>query len=258
MLAAGQRGVPCASLHAAAGQGRGLRQRPRRQGPGAADGAGAARAARSPAARPCGRRARRGDLPHERGAAARRRWPDDRAARGRGRRPARRPRRRRPAAASATGSPSRPRRCATCPRVGAPSTLHTHLVVRDDALLLYGFATEEERDLFLLLVGVQAVGPKMALAVLSGGPPRELLGAVAAGDTARLQAAPGHRQADRGADRRRAAREGRRRRARRPDRHHPRGRPADAGPRRAASGSASRRRRPTRCSTARPATRPRT
>jgi Holliday junction DNA helicase RuvA len=77
------------------------------------------------------------------------------------------------------------------PRVGEEIALHTHLIVRDDALLLYGFATEEERDLFLLLIGVQAVGPKMALAVLSGGPPREVLGAVAAGDTARLQAAPG-------------------------------------------------------------------
>jgi Holliday junction DNA helicase RuvA len=77
------------------------------------------------------------------------------------------------------------------PRVGTETTVFTHLIVRDDALLLYGFATEEERDLFLLLIGVQAVGPKMALAVLSGGPPREVLGAVAAGDTARLQAAPG-------------------------------------------------------------------
>ena len=77
------------------------------------------------------------------------------------------------------------------PRVGEPASLHTHLIVRDDALLLYGFATEEERDLFLLLIGVQSVGPKMALAVLSGGPPRELLSAVAAGDTARLQAVPG-------------------------------------------------------------------
>ena len=77
------------------------------------------------------------------------------------------------------------------PRVGEPVSLHTHLIVRDDALLLYGFATEEERDLFLLLIGVQSVGPKMALAALSGGPPRELLGAVAAGDTARLQAVPG-------------------------------------------------------------------
>jgi Holliday junction DNA helicase RuvA len=77
------------------------------------------------------------------------------------------------------------------PAVGARVLLHTHLVVRDDALALYGFATEEERDLFLLLIGVQSVGPKVALAVLSGGPPRELLGAVAAGDLARLQAAPG-------------------------------------------------------------------
>jgi holliday junction DNA helicase RuvA len=77
------------------------------------------------------------------------------------------------------------------PRVGKDATVHTHLIVRDDALLLYGFATEEERDLFLMLIGVQAVGPKMALAVLSGGPPREVLGAVAAGDVARLQAAPG-------------------------------------------------------------------
>ena len=77
------------------------------------------------------------------------------------------------------------------PRGGGEGTVHTHLIVRDDALLLYGFATEEERDLFLLLIGVQSVGPKMALAVLSGGPPRDLLAAVAAGDTARLQAAPG-------------------------------------------------------------------
>jgi holliday junction DNA helicase RuvA len=77
------------------------------------------------------------------------------------------------------------------PAAGKPATLHTHLIVRDDALLLYGFATEAERDLFLLLIGVQSVGPKVALAVLGGGPPRELLAAVAAGDTARLQAVQG-------------------------------------------------------------------
>jgi Holliday junction DNA helicase RuvA len=77
------------------------------------------------------------------------------------------------------------------PRVGERVSLHTHLVVREDALILHGFASEEERDLFLLLIGVQSVGPKMALAVLSGGPPRELLAAVAGGDTARLQAVPG-------------------------------------------------------------------
>jgi Holliday junction DNA helicase RuvA len=77
------------------------------------------------------------------------------------------------------------------PAVGKEVLLHTHLVVRDDALALYGFATEEERELFLMLIAVQSVGPKVALAVLSGGPPRELLKALAAGDTARLQAAPG-------------------------------------------------------------------
>ena len=51
------------------------------------------------------------------------------------------------------------------PGVGRAVSLHTHLVVRDDALALYGFATEEERDLFLALIGVQSVGPKVALAV---------------------------------------------------------------------------------------------
>jgi Holliday junction DNA helicase RuvA len=77
------------------------------------------------------------------------------------------------------------------PAVGKPTLLHTHLIVRDDALALYGFATEEERELFLMLLAVQSVGPKVALAVLSGGAPRELLGAIAAGDTARFQAVPG-------------------------------------------------------------------
>jgi holliday junction DNA helicase RuvA len=77
------------------------------------------------------------------------------------------------------------------PAVGRTVMLHAHLVVRDDALALYGFATEEERDLFLLLLGVQSVGPKVALAVLGGGAPRDLVAALAAGDVARLQAVPG-------------------------------------------------------------------
>jgi holliday junction DNA helicase RuvA len=77
------------------------------------------------------------------------------------------------------------------PAVGHRVLLHSHLVVRDDALALFGFATEEERDLFLLLIGVQGVGPKVALAVLGGGTPRELVGALAAGDVARLTAVPG-------------------------------------------------------------------
>ena len=77
------------------------------------------------------------------------------------------------------------------PAVGGMVTLHSHLVVRDDALALYGFAGEQERDLFLALIGVQSVGPKVALAVLSGGTPRELIAALASADVARLQAVPG-------------------------------------------------------------------
>ncbi len=77
------------------------------------------------------------------------------------------------------------------PAAGDETMLHTHLIVRDDALTLYGFHSEQERDLFLMLLSVQAVGPKVALAVLSGGPSRELIGAIAAGDAARFQAVPG-------------------------------------------------------------------
>ncbi len=77
------------------------------------------------------------------------------------------------------------------PAIGGEVTLHTQLIVRDDALVLYGFHSEQERELFLLLLGVQSVGPKVALAVLSGGAPRDLLGAIAAGDVGRFQAVPG-------------------------------------------------------------------
>jgi Holliday junction DNA helicase RuvA len=77
------------------------------------------------------------------------------------------------------------------PAVGGETTLHTHLVVRDDALLLHGFHSEQERDLFLMLLSVQAVGPKVAVAVLSSGSPRELLAAIAGADAARFQAVPG-------------------------------------------------------------------
>jgi holliday junction DNA helicase RuvA len=77
------------------------------------------------------------------------------------------------------------------PPVGERVSLHAHMVVREDAIALYGFASEPERDLFLMLLGVQSVGPKVALAVLSSAPPRELLRALAAGDAVRLQAVPG-------------------------------------------------------------------
>jgi Holliday junction DNA helicase RuvA len=85
------------------------------------------------------------------------------------------------------------------PAVGNDALLHTHLVVRDDGMQLYGFSSEDERELFLMLNGVQGVGPKVALAVLSGGTTRDLLNAIATGDSARFQAVPGigKRTADR-------------------------------------------------------------
>jgi holliday junction DNA helicase RuvA len=77
------------------------------------------------------------------------------------------------------------------PGAGNEVLLHSHLVLRDDGIHLFGFSSETERDLFLMLIAVQGVGPKVAQAVLSGGPPRELLGAIAGGDAARFQAVPG-------------------------------------------------------------------
>jgi Holliday junction DNA helicase RuvA len=85
------------------------------------------------------------------------------------------------------------------PAVGNEAALHSHLLIRDEVMHLYGFATEDERELFLMLNGVQGVGPKVALAVLSGGTTRELLSAIATGDSARFQVVPGigKRTADR-------------------------------------------------------------
>ena len=77
------------------------------------------------------------------------------------------------------------------PAIGKQVGLHAHLIARDDSMALYGFATEEERDLFLMLISVSGVGPKVALAALSGGAVRELLRAIATGDAKRFQAVPG-------------------------------------------------------------------
>lgn len=77
------------------------------------------------------------------------------------------------------------------PAHGKEATLHAQLVVRDDAMHLYGFASEEERDLFVHLNSVSGIGPKVAIAILSGGSPRELLRAIAVGDAKRFQTAPG-------------------------------------------------------------------
>jgi holliday junction DNA helicase RuvA len=77
------------------------------------------------------------------------------------------------------------------PATGREAFLHAELVSREDSLALFGFASEEERDLFGQLVSVSGVGPKVAIAALSGGPVRELLRAIAAGDGKRFQAVPG-------------------------------------------------------------------
>src|SRR5260221_37080 len=77
------------------------------------------------------------------------------------------------------------------PATGREAFLHAELISREDSLALFGFASEEERDLFGQLVSVSGVGPKVAVSVLSGGPARELLRAIAAGDAKRFQAAPG-------------------------------------------------------------------
>ena len=80
---------------------------------------------------------------------------------------------------------------AALPAAGEQARLFTHLVLRDDGMHLFGFASQAERELFLMLIGVQSVGPKVALAVLSGGAPRDLLNAIASGDAARFQTVPG-------------------------------------------------------------------
>jgi Holliday junction DNA helicase RuvA len=70
-------------------------------------------------------------------------------------------------------------------------TLETYLHVREDALQLYGFADADERDLFVRLLGVSGIGPKVALAVVSSGPAGELRRAIALDDPARFQVIPG-------------------------------------------------------------------
>ena len=70
-------------------------------------------------------------------------------------------------------------------------TVEIHTIVREDALQLYGFATADERELFELLLGVNGVGPKVALAIVAGSTPAELRRAIARDDVKRFQAIPG-------------------------------------------------------------------
>lgn len=77
------------------------------------------------------------------------------------------------------------------PEVESPASLWIHTYVREDALALYGFLTERERALFLMLIAVAGIGPRVALTVLSGMPPADLIEALRGADVRRLMAVPG-------------------------------------------------------------------
>lgn len=77
------------------------------------------------------------------------------------------------------------------PAVGEEGSLFTHLHVREDVMQLFGFSTEEERELFRMFLGVSKIGPKLALAALSARRPAELKKALASGDVALFASVPG-------------------------------------------------------------------
>src|SRR5262245_859787 len=83
------------------------------------------------------------------------------------------------------------RTAAQLPPLGEPVHLHTYLHVREDILALYGFGTEDERGIFLLLLTVNGVGPRMALTIVSSAPHDELVRAIQEGDEAYLVRIPG-------------------------------------------------------------------
>src|SRR5262245_10713458 len=80
---------------------------------------------------------------------------------------------------------------ASLPPIGRTTRIHTRLVVREDAMTLYGFASGDERELFDLLTGVTGVGPKVALSFLSALRPDAIRRAVVAGDAGALTVVPG-------------------------------------------------------------------
>lgn len=77
------------------------------------------------------------------------------------------------------------------PEVNQPLSLHTHLVVREDAQLLYGFGEDSERQIFRELIKISGVGPKLALAILSGMSAQEFVSCVRTNDSATLVRLPG-------------------------------------------------------------------
>lgn len=76
-------------------------------------------------------------------------------------------------------------------RIGSEVTVYTYLNVREDAMELYGFYTEEERKMFLMLIGVSGIGPKAGLALLSVASPQHLAMAIVTGDEKLLTKASG-------------------------------------------------------------------
>jgi len=84
-----------------------------------------------------------------------------------------------------------PRVLVELPGIGEEAVVHSHLHVREDAMALFGFSTEDQRDLFRILLGVSGVGPKVALAILSTMSPDDLRRAVVTEDAAALTAVPG-------------------------------------------------------------------
>ncbi|HEY3176185.1 MAG TPA: Holliday junction branch migration protein RuvA [Candidatus Polarisedimenticolia bacterium] len=79
----------------------------------------------------------------------------------------------------------------TLPVEGAEVVLRIHTHVREDSLTLFGFSTREEQDLFERLIEISGIGPRLALAILSGLPAGDLVDAISDGDSGRLRAIPG-------------------------------------------------------------------
>lgn len=77
------------------------------------------------------------------------------------------------------------------PEEGAEVTLRVHTYLREDLISLYGFSTAEEQDLFVRLIEISGIGPRLALAILSGLPAGDLVDAISDGDAGRLRAIPG-------------------------------------------------------------------
>lgn len=77
------------------------------------------------------------------------------------------------------------------PAIGEETTIYTHLSIRDDAHVLFGFASQEERDLFRILIKVNGIGPKMGIVILSGMNPAELAAVITAEDSVALTRLPG-------------------------------------------------------------------